>query len=169
MANVSSWISSKTQKSLPSKIAGLGFFAKEDINKGEIVAIKGGHVIDRQTLLEKENVIKDSQVQLTDELYLAPIEPQELTLSMIYFNHSCEPNIGIQGQIVLVAMSDIKSGEELTLDYATCFNDDITNFSCNCGAGDCRKQITGHDWQRPELQYKYKGYFAWFLERKINR
>jgi hypothetical protein len=36
-----------------SEIHGRGLFAKADIGKDEIVAVKGGHIIDRKTLREK--------------------------------------------------------------------------------------------------------------------
>jgi hypothetical protein len=39
--------------------------------------------------------------------------------------------------------------------------------ACNCGAAGCRKIITGRDWMRTDLQEKYKDYFSWYLERKI--
>jgi hypothetical protein len=29
--------------------------------------------------------------------------------------------------------------------------------------------ITDNDWQRPELQARYDGYFSWFLQEKINQ
>ncbi|HTQ89004.1 MAG TPA: SET domain-containing protein [Streptosporangiaceae bacterium] len=35
---------------------------------------------------------------------------------MLFINHSCEPNVGFAGNIVLVAMRDISPGEELTTD-----------------------------------------------------
>ena len=38
---------------------------------------------------------------------------------------------------------------------------------CNCGVRNCRKTLTGKDWQRPELQNKYAGYFSAYLARKI--
>lgn len=38
---------------------------------------------------------------------------------MLYTNHSCDPNIGLQGQIVFVAMRDIAAGEELTHDWGS--------------------------------------------------
>jgi hypothetical protein len=38
---------------------------------------------------------------------------------------------------------------------------------CRCGTPSCTKIITGKDWQRPDLQRKYLGYLAWYLERKI--
>jgi SET domain-containing protein len=33
-------------------------------------------------------------------------------------NHSCEPNLGMGGNVLLVAMREIAAGEELTIDYA---------------------------------------------------
>jgi len=86
---------------------------------------------------------------------------------MIFSNHSCDPNIGVQGQIVFVAMRDIQPGEELTHDWATT-DDDSDEMRCNCGARTCRGIITGQDWRREELQRKYRGYIAWYLQRKID-
>jgi SET domain-containing protein len=57
--------------------------------------------------------------QNTDDLFLAPVTAAEFESVMMFLNHSCEPNVGVQGQIVFVAMRDIAAGEELTLDYAT--------------------------------------------------
>jgi len=86
---------------------------------------------------------------------------------MLYTNHSCEPNIALQGQIVYVAMREIEPGEELTHDWAT--TDDLTyEMECRCGRPTCRGTITGKDWMKPELREKYKGWFCWFLQRKID-
>jgi uncharacterized protein len=87
--------------------------------------------------------------------------------SMVYCNHSCEPNGGWQGQIIFVAMRDIVEGEEITCDYAMHFDDDIIQLECTCGTPSCRHHVTGRDWRIPELQAKYQGYFVWFLEQKI--
>ncbi|PYL08466.1 MAG: hypothetical protein DME34_04600 [Verrucomicrobia bacterium] len=35
------------------------------------------------------------------------------------------------------------------------------------GAPNCRKVLTGKDWQRSELQKRYAGYFSAYLKRKI--
>ena len=81
-------------------------------------------------------------------------------------NHSCDPNIAIQGQIVFVAMRGIEAGEELTHDWAT--TDDLDyEMACNCGSSDCRRIVTGKDWMDKALQAKYRGWFCWFLQRKI--
>lgn len=85
---------------------------------------------------------------------------------MIFSNHSCDPNIGVQGQIVFVAMRDIQTGEELTHDWAMTDYDDY-EMACNCGAAECRKVITGRDWRIKRLQEKYKGYISCYLREKI--
>ena len=86
---------------------------------------------------------------------------------MLYINHSCEPNVGFAGNVVLVAMRDIDAGEELTTDYAL-FDDYEGGMDCACGRPACRRRIDGRDWRRPELQERYRGYFSWYLDRKIS-
>ena len=161
-----SYLSSKTEVR-ESKIHGRGLFARADIAKDEIVAVKGGHVIDRKTL--RENItprLGPVEIQIDDDLFIAPLTDDERELSMLYSNHSCEANIGMRGEITFVAMRDIRSGEELTHDWAMTDDDDYS-IECNCGAVDCRKILTGKDWQRPDLQNRYTGYFSAYLARKI--
>jgi SET domain-containing protein len=85
---------------------------------------------------------------------------------MIFSNHSCDPNLAVQGQIVFVALRDIAAGEELTHDWATTDDDDYT-LECRCGSVACRGIITGKDWKKTELQVKYAGRFSWYLQKKI--
>ena len=86
---------------------------------------------------------------------------------MIYTNHSCDPNIAIQANIVFVAMRDITPDEELTHDWATADDLDYV-MECKCGSPNCRGTITGKDWMKKELQEKYRGWFCWFIQRKID-
>lgn len=85
---------------------------------------------------------------------------------MIFSNHSCEPNIGLQGQIVFVAMRDIAAGEELTHDWAMT-DDDDSEMECRCGRDACRKVVTGQDWRKPELQQRYGDYMSAYLLARI--
>ncbi len=150
-----------------SKIHGRGLFAMSDIAKDEIVAVKGGHIVDRKTLREKITpVLGPVEIQVDDHLFIAPITNEERELSMLYSNHSCAPNLGMRGEITFVAMRNIRAGEELTHDWAMTDDDDYS-IECNCGAPDCRKILTGKDWQRPDLQEGYVGYFSAYLARKI--
>ena len=151
----------------PSPIQGLGLFAREPIGAGEIVAVKGGHVMTAGEWAVRTRELGPAEVQITEDLVIAPVTAAERPGAMLYSNHSCEPNIAIQGQIVLVAMRDIAAGEELTHDWATTDDNDDT-MECRCGRPSCRGTISGKDWMRPELQAKYRGWFCWFLQRKLD-
>ncbi|HSF31130.1 MAG TPA: SET domain-containing protein-lysine N-methyltransferase [Candidatus Tectomicrobia bacterium] len=161
-----SYRSSKTVVN-ESPIHGRGLFAREPIPKGEIVAIKGGYIFDAAILREVEPFLGPAQITIADGLFIGPLVKTEREGGMIFSNHSCDPNIGVQGQIVFVAMRDIQAGEELTHDWATT-DDDSYEMPCHCGAQHCRGIITGQDWRRQDLQQKYQGYIAWYLQRKID-
>lgn len=150
-----------------SPIHGKGLFTKQVIAAGEIVAVKGGHILTQQEWATLEPQFGSAEIQISAELFIAPTKKDQREGSMLYTNHSCDPNIAIQGQIVFVAMRNIVPGEELTHDWAT--TDDLDYvIECNCGSPNCRRTVTGKDWMKPELQEKYKGWFCWFIQRKIN-
>ena len=87
---------------------------------------------------------------------------------MLFINHSCEPNVGFAGNIVLVAMRNIGPGEELTTDYAL-FDDYDGMMGCQCATPSCRGTIGGRDWQQPDLQRKYGSYFSSYLLHRLAR
>jgi hypothetical protein len=149
-----------------SPIQGRGLFAREPVEKGEIVCIKGGHIFDRKVLREIQSKLGPAEIQIADNLFIGPLDEREREGSMIFSNHSCDPNLGVKGQIVFVAMRDIQAGEELTHDWAMT-DDDNYEMECNCGAQNCRKILTGQDWRRKELQEKYKGFISWYLAERI--
>jgi SET domain-containing protein len=152
-----------------SKIHGRGLFATDNISKGDVVAAKGGHIIDRETLREMVTPrLGAVEIQIDENLFIAPVTEEERELSMLYSNHSCDPNLGIRGEITFVAMRNIRAGEELTHDW-TMTDDDDYSVECKCGAANCRRILTGKDWQRPELQKRYAGYFSAYLADKIAR
>lgn len=157
--------SSKTDVRL-SPIHGKGLFAKHAIARGEIVAVKGGHVLTVPQWAALEPALGAAEIQISEDLFIAPVDQAQRDGSMLYTNHSCDPNLAIQGQIVLVAMREIAAGEELTIDWATT-DDGDHEMACRCGSPRCRGTVTGKDWMKPELQARYRGWFCWFLERKI--
>lgn len=162
-----SYLSSRTIVK-ESPIEGRGLFAKEPIPRGEIVAIKGGYIFDTATLKEIEGRLGPAEIPVADGFHIGPVEAGEREGAMLFTNHSCDPNIGVQGQIVFVAMRDIEAGEELTHDWATT-DDDTYRMECRCGADGCRGTVTGQDWRRKDLQEKYRGFFSWYLQRKIDQ
>jgi ADP-ribose pyrophosphatase YjhB (NUDIX family) len=150
-----------------SPIHGHGLFARAAIAPGEIVAVKGGHVLTGADWRALEPALGPADIQIAEDLFIAPVSQAERHGAMLYVNHSCDPNVAIQGQIVLVAMRAIAAGEELTIDWATTDDGDYT-MACRCGSPGCRGTVTGKDWMRADLQARYRGWFCWFLQRKID-
>src|SRR5262249_27361848 len=115
----------------PSPIHGRGIFALEAISAGEIVCVKGGHIFERQLLKDLNQLLGPAEIQIAENLFIGPLDNESREGSMVFTNHSCNPNIGVQGQIVFVAMRDITPGEELTHDWATT-DDDAYEMECRC-------------------------------------
>jgi SET domain-containing protein len=165
---LASYISPKAIKGQHSAIEGRGLFAVEGISAGEIVAIKGGHIVDSRTLAANAQVIGNSEIKIADGFHIAAMTADEYEDVMLFLNHACEPNVGVAGNVIFVAMRDIDPGEELTIDYAM-FDDDDRRMTCQCGRRGCRGTVTGKDWRRPELQARYGPYFSWYLQQKMRR
>lgn len=151
-----------------SPIHGRGLFASAPIRQGDIVCVKGGYIFDGATRRALGPHLAAAEIPVADDLFIGPRSAAEREGGMIFSNHSCEPNIGVQGQIVFVALRDIAAGEELTHDWATT-DDDEYEMVCRCGAPSCRKIITGQDWRQPALQEKYRHCMSWYLLEKLRR
>lgn len=165
---VASWISPKARKGEPSEIAGRGLFAHDAIAAGEVVAVKGGHIVDAATVRSLPETLQESEIQIAEGLHLIALTDDEFEPVMLFINHSCEPNVGFAGNVVLVAMRDVDAGEELTTDYAL-FDVPTTPMACSCGTSTCRGTITGDDWRDPELRQRYAGWFSRYLADRHGR
>ena len=161
------YFSPKIEKRL-SGIEGRGLFAKAPISKGEMVVVKGGDVMTTDQRNKVSEYMGPSEIQIAADLHIGPTTPEDREGGMMHLNHSCEPNLGLQGQIVFVALRDIAQDEELTFDYAMTDDDPHEAMQCNCGASLCRGTVTGRDWKRADLQRKYDGYFSWYIQRRID-
>lgn len=140
-----------------------GVFARRRIRSGEVLAVWGGEVMTEKRFNRLPAERQRISVQVEEHLYLAPQAegPAE------WFNHSCDPNAGMMGQITLVALRDIAPGEEVCYDYAMSDGSPYDEFECHCGAAACRGRITGNDWRKAELWEQYRGYFSPYLQRRI--
>jgi hypothetical protein len=144
--------------------SGHGSVAAEYILAGEVIAAFGGRCVSRHEL----DLLPVSQqvrsIQIEDQLFLAGApEPEPAD----FINHSCHPNCGMSGSVLVVALRDIAVGDELTYDFAMSDGCDYDEFECGCGTSLCRGKITGHDWMLPELQLRYRGHFSPYLSRRI--
>jgi len=157
------WLTPKAE-ARPAGEKGWGSFAVTPIARGETVAAFGGWVVPRAVLATLSEDRQGRSIQIDDDLYLVSSdmpEPGDM------LNHSCEPNCGLAGSALVVAMRDIEPHEELCFDYAMCDASDYDEFRCLCGAATCREIVTGADWRDPVLQAKYLGYFSPHLVKRI--
>jgi len=147
-----------------SKIDGCGMFAEEKILKGEMVFIKGGHILRRDEFISSG--IINSYQPIGNDYFLAAATLDEESRIKLHINHSCNPNCGLHGEITFVAIQDIEAGDELTIDYAFVDDEDYS-FECSCGSANCRGTITGYDWKKFTPKSPLFNYFAVYLQDKI--
>lgn len=140
-----------------------GLFAREAIPEGAVVVVFGGRAIDVETLKSLPRGRQRFALQIEEGAFLY----SDFDGPGDWVNHSCEPNVGMRGQIVLVAMRPIHAGEELCFDYAMTDIDDYDSFVCQCGATGCRERVGPDDWQQVALQERYAGFFAPHVARRI--
>lgn len=161
-----SYSSPKLEVQPSREFGGRGLYATELIREGELLAVWGGDVFTRQELDDYPEEVTTHSIQVEEDIFIGPIKIGEDPAD--FFNHSCNPNGWLVGQIVLVAMRDIQTGEEVCFDYATSDGSDYDEFECLCGQPNCRKRITCNDWMRPELHERYQGHFSPYLQRRID-
>jgi D-alanine-D-alanine ligase len=127
-----------------------GMYALERIGKGDLilaheeqphVLVSQSHV-DRHWNEEQRRWFSEYAYPLSDEVFVSwSPEPEHWKP----INHSCEPNAWVSG-LDLVARRKIKSGDEITIDYATFYNERMDDFVCHCGSRDCRGIVRGTDY-----------------------
>ncbi len=154
-----------------SLIQGGGMFAHNPIQTGEIVAIMGGTVMTEDEFHAYITTTPCyNATQIGEHLHLVDlIQTPETVAGSI--NHSCDSNLWLQDEVTIVARRAIDAEEELTLDYAltTVEPDWQLDQPCQCGTTACRHIITGNDWQLPDVQQRYKGHFAPFINQRIRK
>ena len=142
---------------------GKGIFAKENLAKGTIILkIKGPHLNFTETLEMNE---ESYCLQVGIDQYIIPQG------SFRYSNHSCDPNAGINFRFELVALRDIRRGEEICWDYSTSMLERHWTMDCNCGSPLCRALIADFDLLPKQIQqfYRRKGIVLPFIEDYVSR
>ncbi len=79
-------------------------------------------------------------------------------------NHSCDPNAWLEG-LDVVARRAVAAGEEITLDYATFYNERMPAFECRCGAPECRGIVRGTDYLEPFVE-RYGEHVSDYVRRR---
>ena len=166
-----SWINPKLDVRTALK-CGKGVFAATNIKKDEVLSVFGGYIVKAIDVLDSTFYDDDYSLQISEDFLIGPMGKRDLT-DADFFNHSCDPNAGFNGQIFLVAMRNIKEDEEITFDYAMVLQKmpgvKFYKLKCLCGSQKCRGFVTENDWKTKDLQKRYDGYFQFFIQKKINK
>lgn len=151
-----------------SPISGSGVFAAEPFAPGELVAVWGGKVYTAEECARFGKVLPQFEthtIGLCKGYFLGSDNLFEFDDAEL-FNHSCEPNVGVRGQILLVARRGISEGEELTFDYETLDTNPVA-FVCRCGCKACRGTLDGSAWRNPEFQARHRDYLSEYIRELI--
>ncbi len=161
----SGWLTRKAEVGSVDKAGQRAVFCSAPIDAGELVAAWGGHVVDGTALRRAGEQARRLALQIEEDLYIVSTAegPSD------WINHSCDPNTGLSGQLVLVALRAIARGEEICFDYAMTDGSRYDEFPCQCGTPKCRGIVTGDDWRNPALWERYKDHFAPYLAQRIRR
>jgi len=158
------YISPKLEGRLIDNKGGRGVFAREKVRANDVLIVWGGEVVTGESLREMWEEKHRLSLQIEEDLYLVTANEGPAD----WVNHSCNANAGLVGQVVLVALRDIRAGEEICFDYATSDGSPYDEFECHCGAKTCRHHVTGDDWKLTELQVRYAGHFSPYIQRRID-
>jgi len=136
---------------------GRGVFARDQIRAGEAILTFSGPLLNRAEVREE-----DYHLQVDADLYLgASGEADD------YVNHSCEPNAGFRGDLVLVARRDIGPEEEITWDYSTAIDEEeFPGFDCCCGTAACRGAVRSFRHLDPDTRERLRAWLLPYLSAK---
>ncbi len=138
-----------------SSIHNQGMFAASDIEAGDRIIQYVGEKISkkestRRALEWEEKARKKGEglVYIFDLNKRYDLDGNKPNNPAKYVNHSCDPNceaVNYDGEIWIVALRDIKAGEELGFDYGY----DIQHFMdhpCRCGSKNCIGYIVAREY-----------------------
>ena len=158
------WLSEKIEIH-SSPISGCGMFAAKAIDQDEVVLIWGGTYANEKQAVKAKGSGK-LVMQWDEDLFSIENRGED---QGYFLNHSCDPNVWMNDAYTLSARQPIAKGEEITADYALweANEDKISAWDCHCQSRNCRKKITGKDWEIPELQTKYRNHLSPLLNKRI--
>jgi D-alanine-D-alanine ligase len=128
-----------------------GMYALEYIEAGSVIDVheEQPHVLVSEMHVrknwnaEQQQWFSEYAYPLTDKVFVSWSPDPEHWKPI---NHSCDPNAWLEG-LDMVARRAIRAGEEITIDYATFYNEQMDDFLCHCGTDECRAIIRGTDYR----------------------
>ncbi len=142
-----------------SKIEGFGMNIGEPAKKGEVISQIKGEMKFKINKNKRDALAHPNWVGVAENQWIDPTKPYK------FLNHSCNPSAGIKGRLSLVALHNMKEGEEITIDYSTIEGDPLWEMKCACGEKNCRKIIRSiHSMPKKQFE-RYLPYVSTYFKR----
>lgn len=126
---------------------GKALIANTSISAGEQILKISGRILRKPQDISSAP-LSSHLIQIGTSLYYDPEPPGR------FINHSCSPNSILSGS-VLIAITSISTGQEITFDYSTTMLEDNYTLDCLCGSPECRGVIKDFTELPKPLQRKY--------------
>jgi hypothetical protein len=128
--------------------------AVKPIRAGEVIFYLSGEILDHPTKYT---------IQLDEHRHV--VTANGLWKSM---NHACEPNVRIDVNTrEMIAIHDLRPGDELTFNYNTTEWDMASPFACGCGAPTCAGTIRGFKHLSPTQRAVLRPYLSPFIASRF--
>lgn len=147
-----------------SKIHGNGIFAEKTIKKGEAAFRFSNRIFKNKHRDGCHCKICKRCIQISE---LGWLYPGKKSYGW-YLNHSCSPSCGIKGRDI-VALKNISSNEEITIDYSTTHVDERWKMKCSCKNSNCRLAIKSIQSLPKQIYKKYEGFMPRYVERHFSK
>ena len=142
----------KLYKIKKSNIDKRGLYASKDIKEGTKIIDYVGKIISKK---ESEKNIKfdnEKDIYLFNLNNKYDLDGDFKFNTARLINHSCDPNCEVKGKglkLWILAIKNIKKGEELSYDYGFSYDKDYKQFPCKCGRNNCVGYIvrSGSRWR----------------------
>lgn len=130
-------------------------FALQSFHPGEVIAAFWAGTI------SSEPTYLTVQVDVGKHITLQPEFLQ-------YINHSCDPNVFFDTTLMqVVALREIKSGEEMTFFYPSTEWQMTQSFNCYCGSVNCLGDIRGAAYLPQEVWKNYR--LTDFIQQQLSK
>ena len=119
---------------------GRGLYATKDIKEGTRIIDYIGNIITKKQTEENPKFDNLKPIYLFNLNNRYDLDGDVSWNDARLINHSCSNNCDYDGKglkLWVIAMKDIKKGEEITCDYGFGYDSDYKQFPCNCGSGKC--------------------------------
>ena len=145
---------------------GRGLYATKYIKEGTRIIDYVGKVITKKQTEQSEKFDNSKPIYLFNLNNRYDLDGDVSWNTARLINHSCSNNCDYNGtglKLWVIAIKDIKKGEELTCDYGFGYDENYKQFRCKCGSQNCCGYIV-----RAESRWRINKKFSMSLKKSIS-